>query len=218
MQTNLFRVKNSLKTSGTIVAAGLLGLVMTFGGTQTAAAQSAQDDAAATTTVEPMRIANGTRFGSWVVNCEALAVNETACVLSQRLVRTSDNVFLAELLAFWSGDGSRSYLAVRVPNGVYFPSGFAMKPADAEEQTAFVWQSCSRDVCEGLLELPVADIAALEQAEELVAGYRPSLRSEPLVFRMSIAGAEAGLTALKASIDGEAAAAMDKPAEETDAN
>ena len=79
----------------------------------------AQDNgAAATTTVQPMRIANGTRFGAWRVNCEAIAVNETACVLSQRLVRTSDNVFLAELLAFWSGDGSKSYLAARVPTGV----------------------------------------------------------------------------------------------------
>ncbi|MCY6381776.1 invasion associated locus B family protein [Hoeflea prorocentri] len=162
----------------------------------------AQDngDAAATTTVQPMRIANGTRFGAWRVNCEAIAVNETACVLSQRLVRTSDNVFLAELLAFWSGDGSKSYLAARVPNGVYFPSGFALKREDSDDRQNFVWQSCSRDICEALLELPIEDIEALEGSENIIAGYRPSLRSQPLVFRTSMQGASEGLNALKASM------------------
>lgn len=163
----------------------------------------AQDnDAAATTIVQPMRIANGTQFGLWRVNCEAIAVNETACVLSQRLVRTSDNVFLAELLAFWSGDGSTSYLAARVPNGVYFPSGFALKREDSDERRNFVWQSCSRDVCEALLELPLEAIETLEGAENVIAGYRPSLRSQPLVFHTSMQGATEGLKALKASMAG----------------
>lgn len=157
-------------------------------------------DAEDTTAVQAMRLTNGTRFDAWTVNCEALAVNETACVLSQRLVRTSDNVFLAELLAFWSGDAKRTYIAARVPNGVFFPSGFALKANGLEERQEFVWQSCSRDVCEALLEIDVDAIGKLEESDEIIAGYRPNLRSEPVVFRMSLKGAASGLNALKASM------------------
>ena len=159
------------------------------------------DKAEDTTSVAAMRLANGTRIGAWTVNCEAIAVNETACVLSQRLVRTSDNVFLAELLAFWSGDVKRTYLAARVPNGVFFPSGFALKPADGDERKEFVWQSCSRDICEALLEADLDSLDKLSKAEQIIAGYRPNLRSKPVVFRLSLNGLREGLEALKASMD-----------------
>lgn len=184
-----------------IAAACLMGFAATAG-----FAQSTDEAAEETTDVvvaeqAQQRIANGTQFGAWTVTCEALAVNETACVLTQRLVRSSDNAFLAELLAFWSGDGSRSYLAARVPNGVFFPSGFAFKPEESEEQQQFVWQSCARDLCEALLEVDMETVKGLEAAESLIAGYRPSLQSEPLVFRMTMDGAEEGLMALKASME-----------------
>ena len=163
---------------------------------------AAQDeDPAATTNVPPTRVANGTRFGQWVVSCEALAVNETACVLTQRLARAADGAFLAEMLAFSSADGSRLYLGARVPSGVYFPHGFALRPAEgAAEETRFVWQSCSRDLCEALIELSPETLQALEMAEGgLIAGYRPGLLAQPLVFALSVEGAEAGLSALTSS-------------------
>ncbi|WP_292019551.1 invasion associated locus B family protein [Maritimibacter sp. UBA3975] len=148
----------------------------------------------------PVRIANGQRFGAWTVTCEAVAVGETACVLSQRLVRSSDNAFLAEVLAFWSGDGEQSFLAARVPNGVYFPSGFAFKPEDSDERAEFVWQSCSADLCEALLSEDLEALRAYAEAEGgVVAGYRPGLRSEPLIFRLDLTGIGDGLEALKAA-------------------
>jgi len=164
---------------------------------------AAQDeDPAATTNVPPTRVANGTRFGQWVVSCEALAVNETACVLTQRLARASDGAFLADMLAFSSADGSRLYLGARVPNGVYFPHGFAVRAADDEaaEEIRFVWQSCSRDLCEALVELTGDELASLEGSETgLIAGYRPGLLADPLIFTLSVEGAQAGLEALAAS-------------------
>lgn len=178
----------------TLCAASLIAI----SGVSAQAQETASGAAADAAPVE--RIANGTRFGAWTVTCEALAVNETACLLTQRLVRSSDNAFLAEVLAFWSGDGSQRYLAARVPNGVFFPSGFAVKPEDGEEQTQFVWQSCARDLCEALLEIDAQALADLEAAEGLVAGYRPNLRADPLVFRMSLEGATEGLAALQASM------------------
>ena len=179
----------------------LMSLLALTSGTAVATAQEApKTEAADTVAVAPMRIANGTRFGVWTVTCEALAVNETACVLSQRLVRKSDNAFLAEVLAFQSADGARRYMAARVPNGVYLPAGFAMKPAEGEaEETRFVWQSCSRELCEALIDLDDAKIAELESGERLVAGYRPSLVAQPLVFAMGATGLKEGLDALAAS-------------------
>jgi invasion protein IalB len=169
----------------------------------------AQDDAAdadgtgaetaAEASAAPPRVANGSRVGAWTVTCEAIAVGETACVLTQRLVRTSDNAFLAELLAFRSADGARTFLAARVPNGVFFPSGFAVRAGDEGEQREFSWQSCSRDLCEALLEVDAEVLAELEEAETLLAGYRPGLQADPLVFRFSAAGAADGLSALDAA-------------------
>lgn len=154
-------------------------------------------------TSETPRIANGQQFGAWTVTCEAIAVNETACVLSQRLVRSSDNAFLAELLAFWSGDGEQTYFAARVPNGVFFPSGFAIRADEAEERQDFAWQSCSREICEALLTVNMDEIKTLEEAESLIAGYRPNLALQPAVFRLSIEGATEGLTALRKTVQGD---------------
>jgi invasion protein IalB len=155
----------------------------------------AQDEAQA----EAPRVANGTAFGKWSVTCEALAVNETTCVLTQRLVRTADNAFLAEFLAFWSADGATRYVAARVPTGVYLPAGFVLRPeTDPEgDELAFVWQSCGRDLCEALIVLDDDMATRLEAAENLLAGYRPNLLSEPAVFNLSFAGLDAGLAALR---------------------
>ncbi len=142
-------------------------------------------------------VVNGSRFGAWTVNCQALGVNKTSCVLTQRLVRSGDGGFLAEVLAFSNADDTKRYLAARVPNGVYFPAGFAMRPAEATEETRFIWQSCSAKLCEALIELAPEDLATIEASEKgVVAGYRPGLSAEPVVFSMSVAGMAAGLDAL----------------------
>lgn len=173
-----------------LIAAGLFAACLPA----MAAAQHADDQGAG------KRVANGAQFGAWTVSCEAVAVNETTCVLNQRLVRSSDNAFLAEILAFMNADMSRTFLAARVPNGVHFPSGFALKPKDGEDRVEFVWQSCTRELCEALVEMPSDKLAELSKVEEIVAGYRPGIQAKPLVFRMSMAGAQEGLEALRMSM------------------
>ena len=142
------------------------------------------------------RIANGTRFSQWAVSCEALAVGETACVLSQRLVRKSDTAFLAEILAFRTRDGAKTFLAARVPVGAHFPSGFVIKPDKGEERFALAWQSCTRELCEALTEIPGDKLAEIEKGATATAGYRPSLRAEPMVFKIAFEGLGQGLDAL----------------------
>ncbi len=157
-----------------------------------ASAQEASGDAPAAVTV-----VNGQTFGAWTVACQALGVNRTSCVLSQRLVRRADNAFLAEILAFANADDSKRFLAARVPNGVYLPAGFALRPADSEEETRFVWQSCSARLCEALVELTPELAQSLEAASGgLVAGYKPSIQGEPVIFAFSAEGLTAGLDAL----------------------
>ncbi len=194
----------AFKTLGLGIA---LCLTTAFAATaqDTTGTDTTQADAVVTETKEdqkatPSRMANGTRFGAWTVTCEALAVNETACVLSQTLIRSADNQFLAEILAFWSGDGSQSYMAARIPNGVFFPSGFAFKPEDSEERQNFTWQSCSRDLCEALLEINAETLTALEGGANVFAGYRPRLGAEPLVFQLDFTGIGDGLAALKSAL------------------
>ena len=150
----------------------------------------AQDDAAT-------RVANGERFGAWTVSCQALAVNETLCVLNQRLVRSADTVFLAEFLAFDNARAPGAYLAARVPVGAHFPSGFSIRPdQDGEDVLALTWQSCATDLCEALIALDPETVERLSSADVAIAGYRPRLGAEPLVFRVDLSGLEDGLDAL----------------------
>lgn len=147
-----------------------------------------------------VRITNGTQFGGWTVACEAVAVNETTCVLQQRLVRSSDNTFLAEIVAFWDDAMADAFLAARVPNGAYLPSGFVMRLEDGDDRHEFAWQSCSRELCEALLAAERETLEAIDAGEGAVLGYRPHIQAEPLVFRTRTDGLIEGLDALKQAL------------------
>lgn len=142
------------------------------------------------------RLANGSQFGSWTVSCEAVGVNETICVLSQRLVASSGQAFLAEFLAFADPEAPGAYVAARVPLGVHFPAGFALRPEAGEEQIAFEWQSCSTELCEALVRFDPEDLLEIDSAESLLAGYLPRVEGEPVVFRVGMTGIRDGLVAL----------------------
>jgi invasion protein IalB len=143
-----------------------------------------------------VRLANGSQFGNWTVSCEAVGVNETICVLSQRLVASSGQQFLAEFLAFADPDEPGAYVAARVPLGVHFPAGFALREEAGAEQIAFEWQSCSTELCEALIRFDPEGLQEIDAAESVIAGYLPQIGVEPLVFRVGIAGIREGLIAL----------------------
>ncbi|WP_425073622.1 invasion associated locus B family protein [Sagittula sp. S175] len=142
-------------------------------------------------------VGNGQKFGAWTVGCEALGMNRTACVLNQTLSRDSDQAFIAQMMAFWSADGEKMYLAARVPMGAYLPSGFAIRAEEKEEAVPFVWQACQGQVCEAMREVDSEMLDDLGLDNEAVLGsFRPRLGMEPIVFRFSMAGIREGLTAL----------------------
>lgn len=166
--------------------------------TAAAFAMLATSSFAQTAEEAPQRVKNGQMFGAWTVACEAVAMNETTCVLNQNLLRSADNVFLAQMLAFWSGDGSKRYLVARVPLGVYLPSGFAMRAEADEDVIPFVWQACSQTLCEALVELDDDMLTSLTAPDiTIVASYRPNMQSEPVIFRFGMTGVQDGMAALK---------------------
>lgn len=172
-----------------IAALGLLISTSVFGAATSVFAQDA----------ESSRVANGQKSGAWTVGCEAIAVNETTCMLNQQLLRASDQAFITQMLAFWDGKGEKRYLSVRVPTGVYLPAGFAMRAEDSEEVTEFIWQTCGRDLCEALIELTDEVVESVDREEPvtMVASYRPTITADPVVFRFALTGLNAGLQALK---------------------
>lgn len=145
-------------------------------------------------------VPNGQTFGVWTVNCTAVAVGQTSCVLSQQIHRGTDNAFIAQVLAFQNLDATKTYLSARVPLGAYLPAGFAIKAEDQEDVLPFVWQTCAADLCEALAEIDPAKLAELAGVERNILGaFRPNLQSEDFVFRFSMAGVIEGLAALDAA-------------------
>ena len=153
--------------------------------------------AAAHTAQAQEPVQNGQVFGAWTVSCEAVAVGQTACVLNQQILRSEDRAFVAQMLAFQSPDGTQTYLSARVPVGVYFPAGFAIRAEDSEDVTNFVWQTCGRDLCEAVTEITPEALAELGAEGRVVLGaFRPAIQAENFVFRFSMNGAADGLAAL----------------------
>lgn len=172
-----------------VVLSGLAGASMTL----VAGTASAQAE-------RPARVENGARFGAWTVVCEAIAVNETLCVLTQRLVSGEGQTFLTELLAFNDADEQQAYIAARVPLGAYFPAGYSMRRESEETALDFDWQSCTAEICEALLVIDAATLQTLEGDGNVLAGYVPSPGASPLVFRVSTEGLGDGLTALAGAL------------------
>ena len=145
-------------------------------------------------------VANGQKFGAWTVECQAIATNNTVCVLAQQLLRTSDRAFLAQVMAFQSAGGAQTYFSAQVPVGAYLPAGFAMRPASSDAIVELTWQSCTQTLCETLAQITPETLDALSANNEtVIASYRPSLQSDPLIFNFSMVGAKEGLAALLAA-------------------
>lgn len=148
----------------------------------------------------PARLENGARFGAWRVACEAVAVGETLCSLSQHLVRSDGDAFLAGLVALWDADLESRHLIATVPVGVHFPSGLALHLAAGGERLEFAWQVCSTTLCEARLTLGSEDAGRISAAAEPLLAYRPAPGAEPLVFRIETEGLAEGLDTLKAAL------------------
>ena len=146
------------------------------------------------------QVQNGQVFGVWRVNCTAIAVGQTACVLGQEVRRETDNAFIAQIMAFQTPDASKTFLSARVPLGVYLPRPFVLRAEDEDEEArvTFTWQACSNTLCEAVAEIEEATLARLAGKDRtILAAFRPNLQSKDFVFRFALTGAPEGLDALR---------------------
>lgn len=181
MKNGALFVKYRLRTLG---ALAFLSAVV-FGGTL------------AWTQTETPSLSNGQRLGAWTVTCQATGVNQTRCVLSQRLLRAEDQAFIADIVVFLTDDPDQAMISFRVPLGVHFPFGLAFGPAETDERLTVTWQACSAELCEGTVFVPIEKIRELEAQGTMRGGFRPRPNMEPVIFDFSIEGIGAGLDGLK---------------------
>lgn len=147
---------------------------------------------------------HGQVFGHWVISCNAASAGKPICVLTQRVVRNSDQAMLAEFVALWTPDLASRLLLVRVPTGVYLPSGIAVGTQGKPGQRQFVWQLCNGQVCEALLTLDDAIMKEMTQSDaKQLVGYQPRQGQDPVIFELRIDGLVEGMEALKASKQAE---------------
>lgn len=87
-----------------------------------------------------------------------------------------------------------------MPLGVSLPFGLAMRPEGTEDEESLIrfgWQTCLGQVCEALAEVDADRLAAVDaDGVTMLASYQPGLKAEPMVFRLSLQGMGAGLTAI----------------------
>lgn len=178
----------------------VLALVLTLPASAQTSTESDADTAAAQATPESAVVVNGQTFGAWSVSCIAIAVGETDCTLTQRVLRASDKAFVADLIATRNPEGA-SFLIARVPVGVFLPTGFAMREAESDDEEAvmqFTWQTCNREFCEAVLQIDAGKATALSAEENaMVAAFRPSAQTEPFLFQFSLNGMASGLDAIR---------------------
>lgn len=175
-----------------LMASATMGFAQTEGEADPDAAASAETPAAV--------VANGQTFGAWTVTCEAVAVGQTACLLNQTILRDTDRAFLAQVIALKDGESGKTFLLARVPLGASLPFGFAMRPEGTEDEESllrFDWQTCFGQICEALTEIDADRLAQVDsEGTTMLASYQPALKAEPLVFRLSLQGARAGMDAI----------------------
>lgn len=145
-------------------------------------------------------IANNSAFGGWIVNCEAITVNSTACRLIQQLSRTEDNSLIVRMVVVPAGDGTYLMIA-QTPAGVYLPGGAVYRFAENEEvpQREMIWQRCIGESCEAASRLDAEELELFDANTTLLFGYRPDVTSEPIIVPMDISQFGDAIAALNLS-------------------
>ena len=147
--------------------------------------------------VAAQEVANNSRFGDWIVNCQAVTTNQTACRLIQTISRQQDQSLVARFVAVPGTNGS-TLLAAQVPMGVHLPGGAVFRPEGSEDsqQRKMVWQKCLGQICEAAIVLNEQDLAEFSDAGTILFGYRMDVNADPIVVRVSVSQFAAGIAAI----------------------
>lgn len=141
---------------------------------------------------------NGTTFEDWVLVCEAAAVNQTICAITQRLSISESNAFLAEvrLQKLNTNEGPRILLALTTPTNMVLPVRPGYRIGEGEEALPLDWRTCTPQFCTASRIVDEAELDQIKRAVRMIVGYQPVGSNEPVAFPVSLKGVTAGLNAL----------------------
>lgn len=152
--------------------------------------------AAETGTQTDTDLPNNTRFGDWVVTCEAATVKRNVCRLEQEQTLRDTGQLVARFIAVPVSDGA--ILLAQTPMGTYLPGGAVYRFADddAAEQREMIWQRCLGTICEAAAPLDEAELTAFTDHDALLFGFRMAAEADPVILRVDISRFNEALGAL----------------------
>tara|TARA_R110002096_G_C14660778_1_gene727809 strand:- start:19147 stop:19692 length:546 start_codon:yes stop_codon:yes gene_type:complete len=171
----------------------IAGMIVVLGGF----AQAQDSSESANTTVTGAEVANNSRFGDWIVACEAITVSKNVCRLMQELTLTENNALVARFITFAGKEGDAILLA-QVPIGVFLPGGAVYRIAedDTLEQREMIWQRCLGELCEAAINLSAEEIELFGEKGAILFGYRSDANAEPIIVRVDTSEFPAAVAAI----------------------
>ena len=152
----------------------------------------------ATLDTTPQPVANNSSFGNWIVTCQAVTTQATACRLVQEQSLTESNQLVARFIAL-PAEGDAAILLAQVPMGAYLPGGAVYRIADRDdlEQRSMVWQRCLGQLCEAAIKLEADEIAMMGDGGAILFGYRMDAGADPIILRVETASFADGVAAIR---------------------
>ncbi|WP_316015526.1 invasion associated locus B family protein [Roseobacter sp. HKCCA0434] len=133
------------------------------------------------------------RHRDWSLDCRATGVDQTSCVLAQRLISPDTEAEIAQIVLRAREDGTA--LVLRVPTGVDLTRRPAFEVDDGTAQ-ALTWTACDANHCLAATALDAERSQALRDGVTATFGYQPLSAEAPLLFDVSLLGISAGWDAL----------------------
>jgi len=137
----------------------------------------------------------GDKFGSWLFECQALAANKTACVLSQTLVQSENKQRVLRVSLNKLESSNELQLVAVAPLGIYLPFGVNGK-VDDKLDIPLVLQACAQQGCVATSTLKGKVLKALKSGSNLEISFSGNLQSDPIVLNVSLDGLAEGVDTL----------------------
>lgn len=168
------------------LAAATMAAVAGAAWAQDTASTAEETAESATESAALQDVANNSAFGDWIVTCEAVTVQRTACRLVQELTERESGGLVARFIAVPVTDGA--ILLAQVPMGAYLPGGavYRFDGNDDIEQREMIWQRCLGNICEAATPIDAEEMELFAKSDAILFGYKLDAASEPIIVRVDI--------------------------------
>jgi invasion protein IalB len=138
----------------------------------------------------------GDTFGNWLFECQALAANKTACVLSQTLSQAKTKQRVLRVTLNKPENSSEFQLVAVAPLGIHIPTGVTGS-VDKSTPIPFGLKTCTKQGCIAVAKANNALIKALKSGKNIEISFTANPRRKPVSLNVSLTGITAGINALE---------------------